>query len=196
MTRITPFATDEVDPSLQEAMAKQRRSLGLVPESLLTMAHRPEIASAWASLASAIAGPGTVDGGLKQLVAYVASATHGCRYCQAHTAHSAERLGVDPDKLYHAFEYDTSDLFSEAERAALSMAHAGALVPNEATDEHFARMKASFTDEQIVEIVAMIAMFGYLNRWNDTMATTLEDEPRTWATDHLAPNTGWAVNAG
>jgi len=50
MTRITPFATDEVDPSLQEAMANQRRSLGLVPESLLTMAHRPEIASAWASL--------------------------------------------------------------------------------------------------------------------------------------------------
>jgi uncharacterized peroxidase-related enzyme len=193
MTRVTPLRAEEVDPSLQEAMAKQRSSLGLVPESLLTMAHRPEIASAWASLASAIVGPGTVDRGLKQLVAYVASSTHGCRYCQAHTAHSAERLGVDPEKLYHAFEYDTSELFSEGERAALALAHAGALVPNEATNEHFERLKQSFSDEQIVEIVAVIAMFGYLNRWNETMATTLEDTPLIWASENLSPRTGWAV---
>jgi alkylhydroperoxidase family enzyme len=54
-------------------------------------------------------------------------------------------------------------------------------VPNEATDEHFARLRRWYSDEEIVEIVGVIAAFGWLNRWNDTMATTLEDEPMAWA---------------
>jgi hypothetical protein len=40
-------------------------------------------------------------------------------------------------------------------------------------------------DEQVVEIVGVIAMFGFLNRWNDTLATPLEDEPLEFAEKHL-----------
>src|SRR4051795_8649681 len=108
MTRIPPLSKEEVDPMLQDAMATQQHHLGLVPESLLTMAYRPRIAAAWAALTREVVGEGTVDRGLKQLVAYVASAAHGCRYCQAHTAHSAERLGVELAKLHAAFEAETS----------------------------------------------------------------------------------------
>jgi hypothetical protein len=39
----------------------------------------------------------------------------------------------------------------------------------------------------------VIAMFGWLNRWNDTMATTLEDKPLDWAQANLA-ETGWEVD--
>ncbi len=105
MTRVPPLSRDEVDPILQEAMATQEGHLGLVPESLLTMAHRPQMAAAWAKLTATVVGEGTVDRGLKQLVAYVASSAHGCRYCQAHTAHSAERYGVPLQKLQSAFEF-------------------------------------------------------------------------------------------
>ncbi len=48
------------------------------------------------------------------------------------------------------------------------------LVPNEASVADFNEVKEHFDEDQIVEIVATIALFGYLNRWNDTMATTLE----------------------
>jgi uncharacterized peroxidase-related enzyme len=193
MTRIRPLSEDEVDPALREAMAKQRAQLGLVPESLMTMAHRPGMAAAWASLAGQVVGPGTVDGGFKQLIAYVASASHGCRYCQAHTAHNAERLGMTQEQLLSAFEADRSDNFSEAERAALVLARDAAMVPNQVTDEHFEELKRWYSDEQIVEMVGVIAMFGWLNRWNDTMATTLEDKPLDWAQANLA-QTGWEVD--
>jgi uncharacterized peroxidase-related enzyme len=193
MTRIAPLSKDQVDPMLREAMARQESQLGLVPESLLTMAHRPGMAAAWANLTAQVVGPGSVDRSLKQLVAYVASSAHGCRYCQAHTAHSAEKLGVELDKLQTAFEFETSDRFSEAERAALSLAWDAAMVPNQVTDEHFRRLKQSYSDEQIVEILGVIAMFGWLNRWNDTMATTLEDHPLHWASKNLA-DTGWSVD--
>jgi uncharacterized peroxidase-related enzyme len=194
VTRVPPLVEGEIeDPAITEAMARQRAQLGLVPESLLTMAHRPPIAAAWARLAGAVTGEGTVDRALKQLVAYVASATHGCRYCQAHTAHRAEDLGVELEKIQSAFEFETAPLFSEAERDALRLARDAALVPNEVTDEHFERLRRWFSDEQIVEIVAVVAMFGWLNRWNDTMATTLEDRPLRFATDALAPRTGWSA---
>jgi hypothetical protein len=41
-----------------------------------------------------------------------------------------------------------------------------------------------------VQSVGVISLFGYLNRWNDTMATTLEPEPLEFATQHLAKR-GW-----
>jgi hypothetical protein len=63
-------------------------------------------------------------------------------------------------------------------------------VPNAVTDEHFAALVEHYSDEAIVQIVATISMFGYLNRWNDTMATTLEAEPLGFAREHLG-GSGW-----
>src|SRR5262249_41094837 len=56
----------------------------------------------------------------------------------------------------------------------------------------FAELRAHWSEEQIVEIVATIAMAGFLARWNGTMATPLEDEPREVAEKHLAPQ-GWSA---
>ena len=73
--------------------------------------------------------------------------------------------------------YQTGEAFTDGERAALRLAHHAALVPNQATDADFAELRRHFDDGEIVEIVGMIALFGFLNRWNDTMATELEEHP-------------------
>jgi uncharacterized peroxidase-related enzyme len=194
MTRITPVPREDIEDLLQTALGRQEELLGLVPESLLTMAHRPRMASLFAELASECLEAASVDRGLKQMVGYVASATSGCRYCQAHTAQSADNIGVDMDKLNAAFEFETDERFSEAERDALRLARDAALVPNDVTDEHFENLKRWYSDEQIAEIVGVIALFGWLNRWNDTMATTLEEVPLHWATQNLDPErSAWEV---
>src|SRR5579885_2087051 len=109
MTRIPPLPLNRVSAELRDAVNLQQTLLGLVPESLLTMAYRPKMAAIFAELASEVLEPGSLDRGLKQLVAYVSSATTGCRYCQAHTAQSAHELaGVDLAKLQSAFEFDVS----------------------------------------------------------------------------------------
>jgi hypothetical protein len=64
-------------------------------------------------------------------------------------------------------------------------------VPNEATADHFETLRTHFTNRQIVQIVAVIAMFGFLNRWNDTMATTLEAMPAEFAATTL-DTLGWS----
>ena len=88
------------------------------------------------------------------------------------------------------WEFETSDLFTPAERAALRVARDAAGVPNAVTDEEFDDLRAHFDDQQIVQIVATIGLFGYLNRWNDTMATTLEETPLAFGHEHLA-ECGW-----
>jgi len=188
MARVAPLRREEA-PELEDAFGPVEQRMGFLPNSLLTMAHRPEILRAVASLAQA-ARTGTVSRDLKELVALVASTAAGCRYCQAHTASNATRLGADDARIANVWSYETSDLFSDAERAALRLSHHAALVPNQATEEDFAELRRHFDDGEIVEIVAIVALFGFLNRWNDTMATDLEPRPFAVGSEVLA-EAGW-----
>jgi len=110
----------------------------------------------------------------------------------AHNAGGSLQQGIPADKLAAVWEYKTSPLFTEAERAALDLAVAAAAQPNAVTDEMFERVKQHWTEGQIVEIVALISFFGFMNRYNDTMATPLEDEPIETAEKHIAQH-GWVL---
>lgn len=188
MARVAPLRRDQV-PELEDAFSQVEQRMGFVPNSMLTMARRPELTRAFGALAQA-ARAGRVDPQLKELVALVASTAAGCRYCQAHTASNAATKDTAAQKIEQVWNYDTSDLFTDAERAALRLAHHAALVPNEATDADFAELRLHFDDGEIVEIVAIVALFGFLNRWNDTMATELEEHPFALASAVLG-GVGW-----
>lgn len=177
-------------PALEPLFQRVEEHLGVLPNSTLTMAHRPDIAEAFAALNATVMGPGRVDAGLKQLVVLMASNAAACAYCQAHTSQVAERRGVPIEKIEALWGFETSDLFDAAERAALVVARGAGRSPNEVIDAEFAELRRHFDDAQVVEIVAAICVFGYLNRWNDTMATTLESSPLAFARQHLE---GWEV---
>jgi alkylhydroperoxidase family enzyme len=110
----------------------------------------------------------------------------------AHNAGGSLQQGVSDEKLAAVWEYRTSPLYSEAERAALDFAVAAGAQPNEVTDAMFERMKQHWSEGQIVEIVALISFFGFMNRYNDTMATPLEEEPIEVAEKHIAQH-GWKL---
>jgi uncharacterized peroxidase-related enzyme len=178
-------------PALDKEFAAYEKSLGFVPNSVLIMQRRPKMVQALAQLAAAVWDPeSTVDRGFKRLLAHFASRAAGCQYCMAHTAGGALRLGVDERKLDALWEYRTSPLYTEAERLALDFALAAASVPNDVTDVLFAAMREHWSEDQMVEIVGVIALFGFLNRWNDTMATPLEAEP-TESGERFLARGGW-----
>ena len=124
--------------------------------------RRPE--ETFAQLGAAINGPSsTIDPRLRNIVSQMASRAAGCGYCMAHTAHTAERVGIAAEKENALWEFERSPLFSEAERAELRVAQCAAQVPNAVTDADFAELKKHYTDCQIVDIVAVISLFGFLN---------------------------------
>ena len=188
--RLDPLPPEH-SPELKEAFEVYRKSLGFVPNSVRIMQRKPKMVKGLAQLSAAIWDPESkVDRGFKRLVAHVASRSAGCQYCMAHTAEVAISLGIEEKKLAAVWDYQSSPLFSAAERIALDVAVAAACVPNAVTDEMFRDLRKHWSDEQVVEIVGVIAMFGFMNRWNDTLATPLEDEPIAFGEKHLAPR-GW-----
>lgn len=168
---------------------------GFIPNAMLIMQRRPKILHAFIQMAGAVSDPETsaVDAGFKRLIALVASYAAGCRYCMSHNAVIARGSGINDAKLDAVWEYRTSPLYTEAERIALDVALAAGGVPNAVTDEMFAKLREHWTDDQIVEIVAMIALFGFLNRWNDTLATPIEDGALALGRKYLAPH-GWEAD--
>lgn len=189
MAHISPLSWDET-PQFHQRFEHYRATRGFVPNSIRTMARRPAIAAAFMELNRAVLYEGTVSEELKMLVSLIASQAAGCRYCQAHMANLSRIYKASDAKIRAVWEFETSALFSPAERAALRVAYKAALVPNETTPEDFKELKKHFDDAQIVEIVASIALFGYLNRWNDTMATELEPEALSVASQTLSA-VGW-----
>ena len=150
-------------------------TLGFCPNSVLTMQQRPAIAKAFIALNMAVmANEGRVTSALKRLVGHVASNAAGCRYCQAHTIRAAARYGAEADQMTHIWEYRDHPAFSEAERAALDFALAASTIPNAVDEDIQARLRRHWDDGEIVEIAGVVALFGYLNRWNDSLGTTLE----------------------
>ena len=167
-------------------------TLGFTPNSVLTMQRRPAIAEAFIKLNKAVmTNEGRVTSEQKRLIGYLASMTAGCRYCQAHTTLAAERYGASRARLDAIWNYRESPLFTEAERAAFDFAVAAASVPNAVDAEIATALRSHWDEGEIVEILGVIALFGFLNRWNDSMATRIEPGAAEIGHRQLAAR-GWA----
>ena len=166
-------------------------TLGFCPNSVLTMQIRPDIASSFINLNKAVmANNGSVSSALKRLIAWVSSDAPGCRYCQAHSIRAAERYDADQEQLDNIWEYRTHPAFNESERAALDFALAASQIPNAVDEDLQQRLQDNWNDGEIVEMLGVISLFGYLNRWNDSMGTTIEDGAVESAEKYLVKH-GW-----
>lgn len=196
-----------------------KRTMGFVPNSMKTMAREPAILGGFSSLAGMLLAdpnksspltilklqwknlfwaakfakdPNRIPVYLRQLTAHVSSVASGCQYCQAHTLKSAHMAGVSDEKLQDLWSFETSTHFDEKEKAALRFGIASGSSPNAVTPEHFVDLRKHYNENQIVELGAVVALFGFLNRWNDTFATELEAEPIAMA-EKLMAGEGWKV---
>lgn len=166
-------------------------TLGFTPNSLFTMMRRPRIAYAFMEMNKAVMeNKGRVTSSLKRLLAYLSSKTAGCRYCEAHAIRAAVRYGSEEDKLNHIWEYKTYPAFTDAERVVFDFAVAASSIPNAVDDEIAANLRKYWDEGEIVELLGVVALFGYLNRWNDSMGTQLEGPAAEDGTKYLDKN-GW-----
>ena len=185
--------TSEDDKDLQELITFYNETLGFCPNSIKTMYHRPRIAFAFIEMNKAVMeNKGGVTSALKRMMAYISSNAAGCRYCQAHAIRAAERYGTEQEQLENIWDYKTHPAFSDAERTALDFALASSVIPNAVTDEISENLRQYWDDGEIVEMLGVMALFGYLNRWNDSMGTEMESGAIESGKQYLAKE-GWSV---
>lgn len=190
MSHIQPLPP-QTTPELAEDFAVFIDILGFIPNSLLTMQRRPEMVKGFAALTKGVMGEkSTVDAGFKRLIAHFASRAAGCQYCEAHSLIAAGIHGISDEKIAAVWEYKTSSLYTEAERVALDYALAAGSVPNAVDADLVDNMKMYWDEGQIVEILGAVSLYGFLNRWNDSMATDIESAPKALGDKVLAKG-GW-----
>ena len=179
MSRIQPV-THISDPELKDLFTAGEAFMGFLPNDGLLMAHRPGMLKIFFELVKEVYAPGKVDSGLKKLIGHIASTAAGCRYCSAHTAFAVMKQGVPDEQLKEVWDFENSNVFDAAEKAALRVALKAGMVPNQVTDADMIELQKYFDEEGVVEIVGVISLFGFLNRWNTTLDTQLEELPQTF----------------
>jgi alkylhydroperoxidase family enzyme len=128
-------------------------------------AHQPKMMSGMGKFQRAVRKGNTVDERLKYLVELKGAQMIGCEFCLDLGSQICRNSGFSDEELLALPRYRQSDLFTEREKLALDYTVVVMHTPVEVTDELFARMKGQFTDEQLVEITALLTVVN-LDRFN------------------------------
>lgn len=180
------------DKETQELVSFFNETLGFCPNSVLTMQKKPDLAQAFVNLNKAVmVNAGSINSEFKRIIAYISSNTAGCMYCQAHTIRAAERYGGMKERLMQAWDFENSSLFTRSEKIALRFTIAASSIPVNVTPKLEQSLKDSWNEVDILEIMSVIALFGYLNRWNDVMGTSLEKDAKDSAESLLSSH--WKI---
>ena len=159
-----PIPIQGVDPAQNELLASLEAKTKQPNAFFRVMAHRPDVLRTFVPFYGAIAGAGTVERRLKELVYLACSYSNHCAFCTAaHTA-GARKAGIADDEL-RALEAGDAQPFSAAERAAI--AYARDLTRTATAAESREALFAHFTEEQIVEITLVAALANFTNRFNN-----------------------------
>lgn len=174
MSRVLLPSQDELqhcEPIFREIEA----SLGFRPNDYLTMSHEPHLLKAMVDLSGTVLNKlGPLPDDVKWLLPYIVSHAAHCTYCMAHSKNMSASVGVALEKIQSIKLYKTSPLFSDAERSALHLAEKSTRRPGAVTDQDLEELRNYFDSKQIVQIVALIALTAFYNKWNEIMATELE----------------------
>ncbi len=180
MTRITKIQKETLDQRFIEFYSAVENLLGRVPNFYKTFSNSPYLAMAFLPI-NALAQrewQGTdISGKIKELIVIKTSHTNGCKYCYAHNTSLGRAAGITDEqvKAISSNEYLNSPLFQKEEVLALKWAEAVTL--NKASKDHvlFNELKSTYTENQIVEMTILCAMFNMINRINDSLNVDLED---------------------
>jgi alkylhydroperoxidase family enzyme len=175
MARIEGVSHEEAGPMVKLVYRFMRRGMkkltgreashGSGIEPIEVWAHQPKMMSGMGKFQQAVRKGTSVDERLKYLIELKGAQMIGCEFCVDLGSQICRNSGFSDTELLALPRYGESDLFTEREKRALDYTVAVMRTPVEVTDELFARVKEHFTDEQLVEITALLTLVN-LDRFN------------------------------
>ncbi len=139
----------------------------------------PNVMTAIGGLIKAAHGAGVPQQTL-ELVHLRASQINGCSPCVDAGARSARKAGMSDDRLFAVAAWRETPYYTDAERAALTLAEAMTRLadrPDAISDEIWDAAARHFDEKQLCAIVLWIATTNFFNRMN---AATREQAPQNW----------------
>jgi len=181
MQRLPKIEKEDISGDLAHFYDAVTGLLGRVPNFYRTISQAPWLAMLLLPFNAAVQRqwPGSrLPGRIKELVVIKTSHANGCRYCYAHNTALGQAAGITDDEIAEIStdDYLRSKSLSEAEKAAVQWAEAVTLNTAAKRDDLFAAMKRLFTDEEIVELTMVSAMFNMINRLTDSLQVPVEQQ--------------------
>lgn len=167
MAIIKSLEKEQADAIAQEVYKSFEEQSGSVPEWAKVMAHRPEILKEFTELFRVIMGEGKIEGYLKWKIAYVVSETLECKFCVSVAVKMLKKLGASDELLTKIKEVKE---LSEDEKEVLELVKDVTLDGHLDKPEIMDKLKKRMSEAQIVEIVSVIGLFNYINRFNNSFA--------------------------
>jgi alkylhydroperoxidase family enzyme len=155
--RISYVPLDDMTPEMREEMERCAREGTPRPESSAVRAHVPAAFWAFADSWNGIFRNGILDHDIKELCRVYISRSVKCEYCGNQRSEKGRSLGLFEGQYDELLNFETSERFSERQKAALAYAEAIAW-SGQADDAFWDRMHASFSEPELVELGCMIAL--------------------------------------
>ena len=113
MARIQPISYEESTGRVKELLTGVKRTLGMTPNMMKTMAQSPAVLEAYLNFSTSLGG-GSLDAKLREQIALVSAEVNGCGYCAA--AHTAigKMIGLGEDVISAAREGHAIDARANA----------------------------------------------------------------------------------
>lgn len=171
MSRLSAVDPDQADGKAQELLGRVNLSLGVTPNMMRSMAVSPAVLDAYLSFSGSL-GKGQLGAGLREQIALLAAAENSCGYCAAAHTVLGGRAGLSDDDITAGLHARASDSRTQA---ALEFARAVVREKGFVTDEELdAVRQAGFSDGEIGEIVANVALNVFTNYFNSVAETDLD----------------------
>jgi uncharacterized peroxidase-related enzyme len=164
MALISSLEKDQINEIAKEIYERFEKETGKVPEWAKVMAHRPEILKEFVELFKAIMGQGEIEPLLKWKIALIVSQTLKCPFCVDVSENMLKKLGADEETLKKIKELSTE------EKEILELVKDVTLDGHLDQPELFDMLKEKFNEAQIIEIISVMGLFNYINRFNNTLA--------------------------
>jgi uncharacterized peroxidase-related enzyme len=174
MQRIIAIDPAEATGKTKKLLDGVQAKLGMTPNLMKTLASAPAALEAYLSFGGAL-GTGTLDAKFREQIAIAVAQANSCEYClSAHTT-IGQMVGLTAEELASSRESHSADAGIDA---GLRFAQAIVVQRGEVSDADLASVrKAGYTDGEITEIVANVALNIFTNYFNH-VAQTEVDFPR------------------
>jgi AhpD family alkylhydroperoxidase len=131
--------------------------------------HNRKVLTAMIAHEKRVARWDALDPTVKAVAVLAAAAEVGCGWCLDFGFWESVNRGVEPVKLREITNWQHSTVYSETERAAIRYAVAMTQTPPEVTDDLVADLRTRFSDAEVVELTAMIALENQRSRTNTAL---------------------------
>jgi len=174
MPRLNAIDPKEATGKAKELLDGVKTKIGMVPNLMRTFANSPAALEGYLNFSGALGG-GLLNAKLREQIALAVADANNCEYClSAHTA-IGKMVGLNENELVASRRASSEDAKTNA---ALMFAHQIVVKRGEVDDTDVRTVRtAGFSDGEITEIIANVALNIFTNYFNH-VAQTVVDFPK------------------